>query len=386
MGITRRSVFCKISFLLLLFIFVLCSCHDGNSPSSPDLDKSVTNTGSQNDPGTGNLAGEIIGTIMQQPLTGVTVAVNSQTTQTDSSGNFRLDGVGEGTLVVSISGDTVYPRTTIVDTEQRRYVQLEAIETDSDFHLDFYRELARGNHPEEGDLYPLHRWTGSTPPTFYIDTNASATYDGVIPEEAIEMTREVITQVLPVFSGNVYTSASIQICQFSEYDFDAIPENSIVISFDDTLYLKGALGVTFTEPELISATTGSLQKAWIFVLNRDALYQAGGISREEITAHEIGHGFGYRHTSLLPSVMVKAGSYGGLFSEYDKLHMAVVYSRPAGNTDIDNDPLSTGKMLVSSSGPQVYLDQRANFSQPNKIIHRLQSLQSLTEELFNEVR
>jgi len=360
----------------------LISCDDGNSPTNPDADKPINSTGLPDDPGRGNLAGNITGTVHKQTIPGVTVSVKARSTTTDANGFFRLDGVGEGTLVIGISGESIYPRTTIVRTANTRYVQLDAIEKDSGFHLEFYRELARGNHPSERDMFPIHRWTNPAAPTFYIDTDASATYDGMITQSTIDTTRHIITQVLPVFSGNVYSTAPIHIHEFSKHNFDTIPDNSIVISYDDTLYLRGGLGLTVTEPNFASMTANSINKVWILVLNREEFYTASGFSREEIIAHELGHGFGYRHTSLLPSVMKKFGAYGGLFSEYDKLHMAVMYSRPVGNTDIDNDPIPAGKVVGQFSERQITIDRRGDFPQPPEVIRRLRSLHSLTYELL----
>ncbi len=377
-----RNSFYKLWIVLVITCLLLNSCDDGNSPTTPATDKQVDIDGLPADPGSGNLAGKIIGTINKQPIAGVAVSVKTQFVMTDADGVFRLNNVGEGHLALIISGEQVYQRTAAVNTADGRSVQLDVIEKDSDFHVDFYRELARGNHPQERELLPLQRWTNPTPPTFYIDTNPASTDAGVIAQSAIETTRQVITQVLPVFSGNVYETASIQVRRFSEYNFETIPENSIVISYDDTLYRRGALGVAFIEPDVTSATTYSIRKAWVFVLNKDEYYLAGGISREEMTAHELGHAFGYRHTSLLPSIMVKFVAYGGLFSEYDRLHMAVVYSRPAGNVDIDNDPLPDRKLTRHIPSTQVFIDRRADFPLASEVIQRVQSLPGLSAEFF----
>ena len=360
----------------------MAGCNERNSLTNPDTDKSINDSGLPDDPGRGNLAGNVIGTILKQAIPGVIVSVRTRSTTTDSKGFFRLNDVGEGILVVSISGESIYPRTTIVHTTNPRYVQLDAIEKESDFHLEFYRELVRGNHPLEGNIFPIHRWSNPDAPTFYIDTNASATYDGVITQRTIDTTRYVITQILPVFSGNMYSTAVIHVQEFSRYSFDAIPDNSIVISYDDTLYLRGGVGLTVTEPNFASMTASSMNKVWIFVLNQEALYRASGSPQEGIIAHELGHGFGYRHTSLLPSVMKKFGPYSKSFTEYDTLHMAVMYSRPVGNTDIDNDPTPAAKKVGHFPERQIFLDKRGELPQPVEVIQRLRSLQSLTHEFL----
>lgn len=377
----RNAIFFWYFFLLLS----LTNCDKHSSPSSPAQYNPLTSSENVIDPGPGNLAGTVVGTISNQPLAGVNVRIGAHRTMTDFHGNFRMDGVGNGQCLLNVSGDQVYPRRVVVNPANGRVLEVDAIEQQSAFHLDFYRELARGNHPEEKDLLPIHRWTGATPPTFYIDTNANAVYDLAITQETIDRITQVITQIVPVFSGNRYAEAAIHVRSFSEYAFEALPDNSIVISFDDTLFLRDILGIAFTEPDFVSPGSYALQKAWIFVLNQEGFFSLSGVTREAVVAHELGHGFGYRHTSLRPSIMVKAGMYAGLFSEDDRVHMAVMYRRPAGNLDIDNDPITTGKSVKMIPKHSVFLDYcpRRAFSPGMK--QRFQTLQSSSKKLFEKI-
>ena len=385
MKFRRRWLRGAILLWSLFLLLSLNSCDEHQSPSSLEQGEPLVSSEVVTDPGPGNLAGAVVGTISAQPLAGVSVRIESHQTTTDVYGNFRLNGVGDGQCLLNVTGDQVYPRRVIVNPANGRVIQVGAIERQSAFHLEFYRELARGNHPEEKDLLPTHRWTGATPPTVYIDTNARAIYDGVISQETIDRIAQVITQVVPVFSGNVYAGAAIHVRSFAEYAFEVIPDNSIVISFDDTLVLQDVLGVAFTEPDFGSPNRYVLQKAWIFVLNQEAFFSRSGVTREAVVAHELGHSFGYRHTSLLPSIMVKAGMYAGLFSENDRIHMAVMYRRPAGNMDIDYDPLTTEKAIKKPLKYQVFFDRHPNRVFPPFMKQRLGSLQSSTAELFEKI-
>jgi hypothetical protein len=94
----------------------------------------------------------------------------------------------------------------------------------------------------------------------------------------------------------------------------------------------------------------------------------------EIIAHEFGHGFGYRHASALPTVMYQAEEFGGLYSFFDQIHMAVMYSRPIGNTDIDNDPLPNTKVFGAILQPQIFVDNRANFVKSSELLRQIRSL------------
>lgn len=293
--------------------------------------------------------GNVTGTISHQPLAGINVALNSQTAATDANGYFQIECAGTGAVSLTLTGDTIYPRTAVIPVPHASAIlQLDAIEQESSFDLAFYRELARGNHPTEGDLNPIHRWTYPAGPTIYIDTNPRATRAGYLSEETLELTRQVITQMVPVLSGGYYPSVAIQFQEFTTYDFDTLPPYSIIISYDDSLYARGGIGLTMLEPDTTSATGCALNKAWIFVIDSEPLYAATRFPRQALIAHELGHAFGYRHTSRHPSIMQKYEGYSnGLFSEHDRLHMAVLYARPAGNTDIDNDSLPTTQHAIT---------------------------------------
>ncbi len=366
----KRKHFLILSgVILLMTFFVIVGCgDDGGSPSD-----SKGTSGLPPDPGSGNLAGKIVGSVNAQPMAGVTVSVGAKSTVTGSDGTFQLDGVGEGILAVVISGDSVYTRTAAVNTASGRSVGIDAIEVDSNFNLGFYREIARGNHPAEGDLYPTHRWTNSTTPTFIVDTDASVTLDGVIDQSQITAVRSVLSEVVPVFTANFYPSPSVQTQPFTRLSlFEDIPDNTFVFTFDDTLIDLGAYGIALTEPDFTSPTTSTINKAVIFLVDSRAYYQ--GITLEEIIAHEAGHGFGFRHTSLLPSVMMKVGVFGGLYGDFDQVHMGIMYNRSGGNTDIDNDPIPGAKMAGQPLGVQVYIDRRANFPISASIREQIRAL------------
>ena len=360
-----------LSVSLVFMLFVVAGC-----PEVEETNPTKQGTpGLPADPGANNLAGKVTGTVNGQPLDGVQVKANGKTTYTNSDGTFVLYGVGSGSLGVEISGSQVYTRLAAVNTNAGRSVLLDAIEISSSFHLGFYREIARGNHPNEKDINPTHRWVNPTPPTFYIDTDASVTQDGVIDANQINIVRDVIEKVVPVFTGNIYTSVSIVERPFTSLDFEEdIPDNAYVISFDDSLmWLLGAFGVTMTDPNFVSANTSFINKTVIRLVDDMSFYSRGGIGFDEVTAHEMGHGFGFRHTSLLPSVMVAIGAFGGLYGQNDIVHMAVLYKRPAGNRDLDSDPLPGAKYSDKALARQVFVDRREIQLTPEEI-ERLQAL------------
>ncbi len=388
---SKKNLFLTYLCLVgMLLAFVVGCNEDKNTSNSPPTTPGKID-GLPGDPGPGNLAGKVVGTINKQPLEGITILVNSRTTTTASDGTFLLEGVGEGNLGVVASDDSVYTRTQAVNTSAGRSVLLDVLEKNSNFNLKFYREIARGYHPLERDIFPTHRWTNPTPPTFYINTNGQAANDGVIDQKDIDTVARVLREIVPAFTANFYSSIRIETAFFpSNATIGELPDHSFIISFDDSLIQLGAYGVTYTQPDFISPTTSAIRKVLIFLLDDDRYYEAstpGRISFEEIIAHESGHGLGFRHTSEasfggLPSVMVKTGKYGGMYSEHDLLHMGIVYQRPAGNTDIDNDPLPGAGSKLANPKPFVFLDQRANFpitAEQHRTLNRLEGFHIVKE-------
>ncbi len=349
----------KMGLIAWSALALLISCDENNAPTAALNTEPSSQTGLPADPGPGKLAGIVRGTTTHSPLAGLTVTLGQRRAQTASDGTFRLDGVEAGQRVLAVFGDAIYARGVTINAAQGRVVQFDAIEQQSAFDLGFYRELVRGHHPQEGRLLPLQRWTAVTPPTIYIDTNPSATLNHTIDPAVIATTEQTLREILPVFSGGQYVTANIATRAFAQHDFAAIPDHTIVISFDDTLSQRGALGVTFTDAT--PGANGAINKAWVFLMHQEDFYHASHVARTVLTAHELGHAFGYWHTSQQPSVMAKDLSYAGLFSPADELHMRIAYTRPVGNTDIDQDPAPTANQLVETPQQRMHVEERREY-------------------------
>ena len=326
--------------------------------------------------GTTNISGKLRGTINGKALSGVSVRVGNRSTVTDYRGRFRLTNVPKGVIPVVFENERkIQPRRVAVNSKRLCSIKFDAIEKESKFNLAFYRELVRGEHPSERWSNPpgartIYRWTRRKPPTIYIDTNTAKTHTGKISAKTIRRVKRVIKKVVPVFSGNNYRrlDLSIKVKEFSHGSFDFVPAYSIVISFDDSLVEvrngRMTLGRTHTSPDVFyfPDQPGCLHKVRIYVVNDGNCYKQCRITQEEVIAHELGHGFGFRHTSSthqppIPSIMEQGESYGFLFTKHDKLHMKVAYKRPVGNSDIDND-LIPNKQTAPAHVPEeeVFVD------------------------------
>ena len=338
--------------------------------------------------GSKKLVGKVFGSISGQPLQGVTIAAGGRTTTSNENGEFSLPKAGKGEFPVVISGHHVCLRTAVVkNTLTTLTVHLDAIEWDSGFNIDFYRELVRGCHPREWNpgypMQPIHRWVSPKPPVIYLDTNRSNTYKKRrISRKTRQRVRAAIRQIVPTLSGGRYRKVRIKQRHFPtqdsylDPDFSKVPDNAIVITFHDSL--KDALGIAITSPFIGIPAISCIHKAWIFMNTQeeiDRMFKKRQTNRKKgepelsakhLVAHELGHAFGYRHTTKRGSIMDRGivetfplVSEKELCCEADRIHMRLTYSRPVGNFDIDNDPVSIGKTHTQSVppvGPQVFVD------------------------------
>ncbi len=338
--------------------------------------------------GSKKLVGKIFDSISGQPLQGVTIAVGGRSTTSNENGEFSLPKAGKGEFPVVISGRNVCLRSAVVkNTLTTLAVHLDAIEWENGFHLGFYRELVRGCHPQEWSpgypMQPIHRWVSPKPPIIYLDTNHSNTYKKRrISRKTRKRVCAAVRQIIPVLSGGMYRKVRIKQRRFPAQDnylkpdFSQVPDNAIVITFHDSL--KAALGVANTSPFIGVPAISSIHKAWIFMNTQEEIDRMfkkrptdtkkgdPKLSVKHLIAHELGHTFGYRHTTKRGSIMDRGivatfplVSEKELCCEADRIHMRLTYSRPVGNFDIDNDPVSIGKTHTQSAppvGPQVFVD------------------------------
>jgi len=309
----KRSYLKRVlQVVVFLSILYTAGCNDnGGSPSGPS------------DCVSGGVCGKVTGTINKAPIPGSTVRIGGATAVTNSNGDYALAGNFSGVTVINVDGPSQFPRQVTKDLSRSNVANIDAIERINAFSLQFYRQLVR-DAEESFFLRPTNRWEGSEP-TFFIDTRPEIGTGAPIPSSTIDTVRNVIRQSMPVFSNGFITGSKITVTNNPPPDLSS---GSIVIRFDHTLLQAGAFGVTRIQ------TIGSRIDAAVtrLVLNPSFPF-------DELTSHELGHAVGFFHASARPSVMVATGSCGcGLFTSDDSVHMKINYSRPAGNTDIDNDP------------------------------------------------
>ncbi|HWP45551.1 MAG TPA: hypothetical protein VNM22_00185 [Candidatus Limnocylindrales bacterium] len=299
-----------LKVVLLASVLYSAGCNNENGgPSTP--------------PGPGNVMGKITGTISGGPIAGSTVRIGGAAATTTSNGDYIIPGSFSGVVGINVDGPSQYPRQVTKDLSRSLVANIDVIEKTGAFSLQFYRQLVR-DAEESLFLRPTNRWEGSEP-TFFIDTSPEIGTGAPIPSSTVDTVKSVIRQSMPVFTKGFITGSRITVTSNPPAE---LTSGTIIIKFDHTILQRGAFGVTRTQ------TFGNRIDAAVtrLVLNPNFPF-------DELTSHELGHAVGFFHASDRPSVMVAVGSCGcGLFTQDDQVHMKINYSRPAGNTDIDNDP------------------------------------------------
>ena len=297
---------------LAAFGLVLGSCGGGDGP--PTAPPTVPPT----PPASASVRGVLTKTVEGGPVVGATLSAGGISARSGPDGSFALD-LPAGDHRLTVSGLGIVERMTTIRAPEDA-VELDAIPVAGAWELDFYRELAR-NGSGGGDLEPLIPWNAE--PTFFIDTRPEPTTGAEIPQETIEFVKEAIRVTVPLLSGGRYRGERIE----------ATPEPPADMA-------PGTVVLRWNAAEVAEIADNAHAFA----------YRVGGsenvvvfrhIPETWAVHHEIGHVMGLYHPldGLRPSHMWYSGHLEPPhFTEWDIFHAQVLYSRPAGNVDVDVDP------------------------------------------------
>jgi hypothetical protein len=137
-----------------------------------------------------------VGTVHGQPVSGARVELGGAAATTDGSGNFELRTSSNGIFQVTVSGPNHVTRQSFLRSDGPR-PEIDIIEEDALWNLDFYRELARDGSGGR-DLRQLNPWT--VEPYFYIDSRPESGTNRSIPDSAVDTVVEAIRTVLPLLT------------------------------------------------------------------------------------------------------------------------------------------------------------------------------------------
>lgn len=262
--------------------------------------------------------GVLTATVTGEPVAGATLTAGRVSARSGTGGSFGL-ALPDGDHRLTITAPGFVSRTTTIRAPDEA-AELDVIPENDLWHLDFYREIAR-NGAGDGELQPLRRWYEE--PEFYIDTRPEPASGRRVSETTVAFVTEAIGVTVKLLTGGLLTGERVTAT-------DSPPP-------DDT---PGTVILRWNTREVAERADSAEAFA----------YRVGGPANVVVfrdpddpyaVHHEIGHVLGLYHplSGHRRSHMWYSGELEPPhFTKWDVFHARVLYSRPAGNTDVDVDP------------------------------------------------
>ena len=228
-----------------------------------------------------------------------------------------------------LSGAGIMTHSTRLQWPAHTGIALDAITLAPPFDATFYRQLARGAYDGE-TIYALFPWT--TNPSIYIRTVDIT--GRVIEPEVMSLVIDWSRRSVPMWTAGKLQAAVIETGPEDRPD----TPDWIVIDFTRDF------GTNTCGQATIGRNPGRI------TLNNDRCNCGSVKVPPAVVLHEFGHALGFFHVPDRQSVMypqIAGGCPLPVLSAAEQYHSAIVYSRPRGNTEPDDDPSSTTHLTGS---------------------------------------
>jgi hypothetical protein len=285
-----------------------------------------------------SLSGRVVNQ-SQLPIAGATLEVSQGGTcrfTSDEEGQFALTGLASGLLQLTLSAPGYLTHRTKVNiTDSRTGFVLDLIASTPPFDLQFYREFARGTF-DGPVIQAIRRWTMN--PSFYLHTITSDTGDPVSPTILADIER-VFVNAVPELTGGSFRLATVE--------KGAEPRGG-VSGWVEVLFYSGEIpgAVGLGGDATIGGNSGRIRIRSNPALELLPLRGCPSFP-VRVADHEIVHAMGFWHSTDNYNDFYSGPACSGAGRPARvPFHAAVAYSRPRGNTDLDDDPGSFSYPLV----------------------------------------
>jgi hypothetical protein len=283
---------------------------------------------------TTSLSGTVVGHLDQAPVAGATLIHGASAAVTNAQGQFTLNGVsssGAAGVVVNASGH-VFRRVVYNMTPNRAGVEIDVIRDAPPFDLNFYRAWVRDSL-QSTSLQATRPWT--VDPNFYFKTLLDDV-DESVPDETIDRLVGIFANSIAELSGGRRKIGTVERGTSPREVLDGW----VNVTFARNLF--GSLGRSTVGGN--SATMALLYAPLLISTPQNNPYDCE-FYMYSIADHEITHTMGYWHTfDTIGDSFSGPGCTGTGRPERTRLHSAIMYTRPFGNTDPDVDPASSAQL------------------------------------------
>lgn len=318
----------------LVAIVAFAACGGSDTPRAPAAPSPAPPAAPVPPPRT--LSGTLVDTVTGAPVAGASLAFGGgPVVTTTDEGRWEFEPTGsESIRSVVITAAGFLSRETAVRWDgASRDVRLDAIADRPPFRLDFYRELARDAREQREAPRAIRRWTQA--PNFYVDVTNPKNGQRLSASEIASMER-TLRAAVPQMTGGLFEAGIIE------------------TGLGPVKAQNGYISVTFVSEQsadycgwaYVGANPGEI------VMNYDRCFSGCGRFAPETLAHEVGHALGFYHASspgiMHPERTLRCDNLD--FSEQERVHARVVYTRPNGNRDVDQDPASHAAAEAGTAG------------------------------------
>jgi hypothetical protein len=307
--------------LLLGVALLSIGCGTDKTPTTPTPTPPPTTPVVDPGPVITTITGSVVDTDTGAPLGGISVVTSTSTMITDPAGRFtfRFFGPGGTNFPVRIEGPAIVTRETQFSVTSHAVPPLSVFPRSWD--ADYYNQLARAGTGRE-----TRAWTRN--PVLYIHTVDDQ--NRALDPQALALAESTIRDTIGLWTGGRLQIASV------EYGNEDREGRAGTISMtwggSNSVDLCGQVTLVGFEGTVIRMDT------------RTPGCRCAGLAIDPaVVRHELGHALGFTHTNRRDDVMnpTRSGSCAMTLSSREQQYANYMYSRPRGNTPIDNDPFTT---------------------------------------------
>ena len=321
----------RICLCVLVLTMLTAAC--GSSPAAPSTPPPSQDPSPPPPPTAYALNGRVVGTVTGDPIAGATVTVGAESLVTDGDGGFTITSTTTNARSVVISGSGLITRESRLSVANRD-VTIDVIQNRAPFDLTFFRRIGRNALETEGGLEPLRPL--SSAPRIHIRTVDERGQP--IDSRTLNLVEDALRDSAPLWSAGRFPLEVVERGRGTRQGQTGWITVLWPNPADEDICGRATLGTT----------TG-----YIELHHRNPACSCGSrdLFSPMVVRHELGHIYGYWHTSSTRDVM-DGGEWPDRScdlrpSAREVDHAKYMYSRTAGNMDPDSDPSGT---LLRESG------------------------------------